>query len=285
MQYLGYFVELTKPRIVLLITLTVVAGFWLASPPLELTIVLFHAALGMALVASSSNALNQIVEVDVDALMKRTRDRPLPSGHLTRKQATVFATVLGVVGVTYLAFVVNLLCATIAAATLLIYVFVYTPLKKRSTLASLVGAIPGALPILGGWAAATGALSPRALSLFAILFFWQLPHVFALGWVLRKDYKNAGLRLPGVGDDDGMPTFLYASAYAAALVPVSLIPALLGVAGQSYFVGALVMSMMYLALCVIATLKSSTRTARMVFAGSLVYLPSILILMSVTRIP
>ena len=285
MQYLGYFVELTKPRIVLLITLTVVAGFWLASPPLELTIVLFHAALGMAMVASSSNALNQIVEVDVDALMKRTRDRPLPSGHLTRKQATVFAIVIGVVGVTYLAFTVNLLCATIAAVTLLIYVFVYTPLKKRSTLASLVGAIPGALPILGGWAAATGVLSTRALSLFAILFFWQLPHVFALGWVLRKDYKNAGLRLPGVDDDDGMPTFLYASAYAAALVPVSLIPALLGVAGQSYFVGALVMSMMYLALCVIATLKSNTRTARMVFAGSLVYLPSILILMSVTRIP
>lgn len=282
MSRIGYFVELTKPRIVLLVILTVIAGFWLASP--SLSIVLFHATLGMVLVASASNALNQIIEIDVDALMMRTKDRPLPAGHLSRRQAAVFAIGLGVTGVTYLALMVNVLCASIAAVTLLIYIFAYTPLKKRSTLASLVGAIPGALPILGGWAAATGVLSTRSLSLFAILFLWQMPHVFSLGWVLRNDYKKADLRLPGVGDEEGLHTFLHASAYAAALVPVSLVPAFLGVAGQSYFFGALVMSTIYLALCVFATVRRNTKAARMVFAGSLVYLPSILILMSVTRV-
>ena len=277
-------VVLSKPRIVLMVMLTAAAGFWMASPTGQHTFLLFNTLLGTALVAAGTNALNQVAERDLDALMRRTRMRPLPAGRWSPTVAALFAWLAGVAGIGYLAVTVNLLTAALAAITLLSYVFVYTPLKRHSSASTLIGAIPGALPIVGGWTAATGSLAFAAWALFWIMFLWQLPHFLALGWLYREDYDRARFKMLSSGDSDGRLTFVYASLYAAALVPVSLAPTLLGITGGFYFFGAALLSTGFFIVSSTAARHSSAMNARRLFRSSLAYLPLLLLLMAVNRI-
>ena len=278
---LADFVALTKPRIVGFIVLTAVAGLWLApgAPPL---VPLLHLVVGTALVAAGTCALNQVVERDVDGLMRRTRGRPLPAGRVSVPVATAYAWLLSLSGISWLLVFTNALTAGLAAVTLLSYVFLYTPLKRRTSLATLVGAVPGALPILGGWTAAGGPITFGAAALFWTLFLWQLPHFLALAWLYRDDYAHAGLRMLSVQDRDHRVTFRQAALYAAALLPVSLIPALVGIAGPVYFVGALLLGTWLVWASVRAVLTADVdRAARQLFLASVIYLPLLLLLMVV----
>lgn len=278
---------LTKPRIVALVCVTAAAGYALGLralpagtyPGTSLAAtawVLFHTVLGTALAAAGTSALNQLVERDVDALMHRTARRPLPGGRVTPRAAGLFAWAIGALGVLQLWWMVNALTALLAAATLVVYVHAYTPLKRRTHLAALVGAVPGALPIVGGWTAAGAPLDARPAALFAILFLWQLPHVLTLGWMYREDYARAGLRALSVDDETGTATFRQAVLTAAALLPVSLAPAALGMAGRTYFVIALALSSGLLALALGAARAPSRPRARRVFLATLAYLPLLL---------
>ena len=273
------FVALTKPRIVVMVMLSAAAGYWLAGPAAHQMMTLFHVLLGTALVASGASALNQVNERDADALMVRTRRRPVPDGRVSASAASKFAWLTGVGGVLYIAAFVNVITAGLAAATLVSYVFLYTPLKKRTSISTLIGAVPGALPIVGGWTAARGALSGEAWVLFWILFLWQLPHFLALAWLYREDYARAGFKMLSVGDPDGRMTFWYASLYAAALLPVSLAPTIVGLAGMGYFVGAIALSGWFLVASLVALRRCTTVNARRLFKFSLAYLPALLILM------
>jgi len=282
------YLALTKPRIVAMVLVTVAAGYVLA-PPSALSgaarmLVLAHLLVGTALVAAGTNALNQVWERDSDAHMRRTAGRPLPAGRLSVAEATVFAVGAGLLGVAYLGLLVNRLTATIAAATLVSYVLIYTPLKRRTALATLVGAVPGALPIVGGWTAAGGSLDTRAWLLFALLFLWQLPHFLALGWIYRDDYARAGLPTLSAGDPDGRRTFRQAALDAAALLAVSLAPTLVGMTGAFYFVGAIGLSSWLLWTSGACARNPSTDRARRLFRATLVYLPSILLLLIVDRV-
>ncbi len=279
MVKISAFLELTKHGIVVRVMLTAAAGFWLAGPDSSQAIVLFHVLMGTVLVASGSNALNQVAERDADALMKRTRGRPLPAKRLSVASAGAFAWTTGIAGIAYLGVFVNSLTAVIATATLVSYVFVYTPLKKHTSVSTLIGAVPGALPIVGGWAAARGTLSGEAWILFWILFLWQLPHFLALAWMYRDDYARGGFKMLSVGDSDGRMTFGHATLYAAALLPVSLAPTIVGIAGTVYFVGALALSSVFLYTSFSAVRDCTMEKARRVFKLSLAYLPALLILM------
>lgn len=269
--------ELSKPRITQLVVLTTAAGYYLASRgPFRLGV--FAATLaGTALVAAGTNAFNMIRERDIDAQMRRTKNRPLPAGRVSTRAAFVFATVTAAAGIGTLAWLVNLTTAALAALTLVSYVWFYTSLKTRSTLNTLVGAVPGALPVLGGWTAAGGALSPPAFALFWTLFLWQLPHFLALAWVYRDDYRTAQLRMLSVEDASGRRTARMALLYAVALVPVSLLPTLLGITGSVYFWGALLLGLAYVAAGVLM-LVDVNRRAWAVFVVSIVYLPMLLTL-------
>lgn len=278
------FYDLTKPRIVGLVLVTVAAAFALASDGPVQWLLLLHTLLGTAAVAAGTNALNQVLEADVDALMPRTRRRPLPSGRLAPGPAAVFAWALGLGGVGYLAVMVNPVAAVVAALTLGSYVFVYTPLKRRTSLATLVGAVPGALPVVGGWAAARGQPGPEAWVLFGIMFLWQLPHFLALAWLYRDEYAAAGLRMLSVGDPDGRATFRQASLASVALLSASLTPTLMGLAGPAYFWGALVLSAGLAALAGAAAFAPTRGRALRLFRASVVYLPALLTLMLLDKI-
>jgi protoheme IX farnesyltransferase len=239
--------------------------------------------IGTALVAGGTNALNQLRERDIDALMERTRRRPLPSGRLTPRAAGWFAGAISVGGVLYLGLAVNLVTALLAALTLVSYVFLYTPLKRRTSLNTLIGAVPGALPIVGGWTAAGGSLDIAVGALFWILFLWQLPHFLALAWIYREDYRRGGLAMLSVEDPEGHATGRMALLYALALLPVSLVPTLVGLTGTIYFVGALVLGAVYAAVSVILWRGVTGPRAWRVFAVSIVYLPVLLALLVIDK--
>lgn len=247
-------------------------------------LLLAHTLLGTALVAGGTNALNQLSERDVDARMRRTRGRPLPSGRLTPRAAGVFAAAISVAGVAHLAATVNLLTAGLASLTLSSYVFLYTPLKRKTTLNTLVGAVPGALPIVGGWTAAGGRLDVAAAALFWILFLWQLPHFLALAWIYRDDYRAGGLVMLGGEDATGRLTGRVSLLFALALVPVSLVPTLLGITGPVYFAGALLLGALYAAAGAALSLATTDGRARRLFLTSIAYLPALLALMVVDRL-
>ncbi|MDH4349776.1 MAG: heme o synthase [Gemmatimonadota bacterium] len=277
------FFALTKPRIVLLVMLTAAVGFYMAAPQGVEMVLLVHTLVGTALVAGGSSALNQVAESDVDALMRRTAQRPIPGGRLTRSASAAFAAALGAAGTGYLAVLVNPLTGALAAATLASYVLVYTPLKRRTSLATLVGAVPGALPILGGWTATGSGLSVAAWSLFGIMFLWQLPHFLALAWLYRDDYGRAGLRMLSVGDEDGRQTFPRALVFAAALLPVSLIPTVVGLVGPLYFAGALLLGLWFAATAAVAARRRDIQAARRLFLVSIAYLPGLLGLLALDK--
>jgi protoheme IX farnesyltransferase len=277
------FLQLGKPRIVGLIVLTVTAGFLLAPGGSPGSVGLWHTVIGTTLVAAGTNALNQWLERDVDALMRRTQRRPLASGRLSLAAGAAFECSFGALGIAWLAAFTNGTTAAIAGLTLGSYVFLYTPLKRRSSLATLVGAVPGALPIVGGWTAAGGPLGLQAWVLFWIMFLWQLPHFLSLAWIYRDDYRRAGLKMLSVGDTYGRETFRQAVLYALALLPTSLVPTLLGVTGPMYFVGALALSGWLLATSIAAGRARSPRSAIRLFTTSNLYLPALLLLMVLNR--
>jgi heme o synthase len=277
------FLALAKPRIVVLVMVTVAAGFYLAPPPMlpaaARLLLLGHVLIGTALITAGASAFNQLLERDADALMRRTAGRPLPAGRLTVAEAGIFACSVASLGAAQLALFVNAQTAAIAALTLVAYVGIYTPLKRRTPLSTLVGAVPGALPIVGGWTAAGGTLGVQVSSLFWILFLWQLPHFLALSWIYRADYARAGFATLSVADDDGGSTFRQSALGAAALIPASLTPTLLGIAGTVYFFGALLLSLWFAGIAVVAARHRSAPSARRVFMASLAYLPILLALM------
>ena len=263
--------DLTKPRITLLILLTALLGYVLAGGAAGLAAVGLLA--GTALVSSGSSALNQIIERDRDARMRRTENRPLPSGRLRPADAILWSVLLSASGLLLLALTVNLLTAGLAALTLVSYAFVYTPLKRVTSLATVVGAIPGALPPLGGWAAATGELAAPAFILFAIVFLWQMPHFLAIACLYREDYRRGGMLMLPVVDEGGRFTALQALVYSAALLPVSLLPATLGMAGPIYLFGAFLLGLgMNAASLRFARCRTQT-TARGLLLASVIYLP------------
>src|SRR5258705_1467290 len=267
------FVTLTKPRLNFLVLITTLGGMYLAAPEGVALPLLFHALVGTALVAGGAAALNQVWERDTDSLMRRTRRRPIPGGRLRAADGAWFGTLLSATGLIELTWKVNPLASAVTAATLVSYVFVYTPLKRRTSLSTLVGAGPGALPPVIGWAAATGTISMPAIVLFGILFLWQMPHFLAIAWPYRADYRHAGIPLLPVLEPDGRRTGRQALLYAAALWPVSLLPAALHIAGAPYSVLATLLGCGLIALSASFARERSTRTARQLFRYSIVYLP------------
>jgi protoheme IX farnesyltransferase len=275
---------LAKPRIVGLVVVTAAAGFYLAAPSGVDVGLFVHLVVGTILVAAGTNALNQVAERDTDALMHRTAGRPLPTGRLDLRTAVAFAWTAGVAGVAYLAAFVNATTAVLAALTLLSYVFLYTPLKRHTALNTFVGCVPGALPVVGGWTAAGGTLGVEAWVLFGILFLWQLPHFFALAWLYRADYERAGIRMLSVGDEDGTRTFRQAGMFALALLPVSLAPAVVGIAGPIYFFGAILLSSWFLWVGIEAARGRTNALARRLFLTSVWYLPVLFGLMVANKV-
>jgi protoheme IX farnesyltransferase len=278
------YVTLAKPRLNLLVVATTLAGYYMASPRGAGWMLLVHTLVGTALVASGASAFNQLLEIEADGLMRRTRARPLPSGRMAPARARLFALVLSVLGVAELAIFVNWLAAAVALVTLLTYTVFYTPLKKRTSLATVVGGVPGALPPMIGWAAVRQNLSIEAWILFGIVFLWQMPHFLAIAWMYREDYRRAGFPLLPIVEPDGASTGRQAVIYAAALLPLSLAPTAAGMSGGLYLAGAVVMSTAFLALAVRFAWHRETPNARRLFFGSILYLPLLWILMVVTRV-
>ena len=229
---LADFITLAKPRLNLLVLVTTAAGLYLASPEGVPSSVLLHTLIGTALVAGGAAALNQVWERHTDALMRRTQRRPVASGRLRSPEGWGFGLALSTAGLVELALGVNVISAAVAGFTLGSYVLVYTPLKRRTSLATLVGGVPGALPVVIGWVAATGTLTLPAFVLFGIVFFWQMPHFLAIAWLYRDDYAAAGIPLLPVLEPDGRRTGRQALLYSAALWPVSLMPPLVGLGGR-----------------------------------------------------
>jgi heme o synthase len=278
------YITLAKPRVNLLVLVTTAIGFHLAGTGSNDLALLLHTVVGTMLVAFGAAAFNQVLERDTDRLMRRTQSRPLPDGRLGTLEATFFATILSTAGLLELAFGANLLAAAIAFVTLASYALIYTPLKTRTSLATIVGSVPGALPPVIGWAAARGSLSLEAWVLFAIVFFWQMPHVLAISWMYREDYERGGIRVLPVVDPDGRSTANQAINYAAALLPVSLLPTVVGLSGRVYFAGALVLGLGMVVLAVRFARCRSRERARHLFFGSLAYLPILWVLMLADRV-
>ena len=278
------FLDLVKARLTSLVLVTTLVGFYAgASSPVDYR-TMFYALLGTALVACGAAALNQWLERDLDARMERTKDRPLPSGRLAPDAVLVIGAGLSVFGLLTLQFAVNPLTAFLGAITSASYLFVYTPLKRITTLNTLIGAIPGAIPPLMGWTAATGEVSAAGWSLFAILFVWQLPHFMAIAWLYREDYARGGFKMLPIVDPDGRKTAAQAVCHSIGLIPVSLFPALLGVAGVVYFGGALLLGVGFLIFAVRFSRGLSPERARQLFIASIVYLPVLLGLLVIDKV-
>ncbi len=271
------YVELFRPRIALLILFTVAAGFGLASAGAPDLARLLHTVLGTALLVAGASALNQVFERHSDARMERTANRPLPSGRLQPPVVLLFGVTLGLVGVVYLALTVRQPLAIVAAAfAFASYVFLYTPLKRTTTLNTLVGAVPGAMPAVIGWTAVTNSFDPAAVVLFAVLFLWQVPHFLAIAWIYRDDYARAGLRMLPVQDPGGDRTARCMAGYCLALLLVSVLPSALNWAGPVYLLGATVLGGGFLATAFGFWRTRSVAQARRVLRVSLVYLPALL---------
>jgi protoheme IX farnesyltransferase len=273
------FFELTKPRITFMVLIATVVGFYMGSEsPLPL-VLLLHTILGTGLIAAGASAFNEYFERNLDARMLRTRKRPIPDGRLSPADALMFSLIISSAGIVYLAAFVNLLTAAIGASTLVAYVFLYTPLKTRTTWCTLIGAFPGAAPPLMGWTAARGELDTVGLSLFAIQFLWQMPHFFAIAWMFTEDYARAGFMVHSSGVKTGRQIILY----CCALIPVSLLPTLFGATGRWYLLGALVLGFVYLGYGFAVALFRSNTHAQRLLKISVLYLPALFVLMMIDK--
>ena len=277
------YLELTKPRITFLIVLTAAAGFALASPGRVDYPAMLTAMVGIALLSSGIATLNQYMERDLDGLMRRTASRPLPSGKLLPWEALAFGAGLTVLAEIYLAVLVNPLSAVLGLTVISGYLFGYTPLKTRTSLSTFVGAFPGAVPPLIGWASARGTIGVEAWVLFAILFLWQFPHFLAIAWMYREDYTRAGILMLPVVEPDGRVTGQQIVLYTVMLLPVSLLPTLLGTAGKIYFGGAIVLGLLFLYFSLRAAFSKLRQAARQLLLASVIYLPLLFILMVLDR--
>lgn len=285
------YIELTKPRITWLILMSTAIGYCAGLPHADWRELighldfwqLFHTVLGTGLIASGTAALNQWYERDADRCMRRTAGRPLPSGRISTSGAMWFGIALSVSGFVELWAGVNLLAALLGAFTLGCYLFLYTPMKQKTWLSTTVGAIPGAMPPMIGYAAATGTITGEAWILFAILFLWQFPHFYAIAWMYRDDYARAGIRMLPVVEPDGRSTSRQIVIYGLALIPVSIVPTLAGMSGYIYGFGALLLGLWFLWSGVRVALDRSTMRARGVLMASVLYLPLIYGLMLIDR--
>ena len=277
-------VLLTKVRLNALVVATTAGGYYMAAPRTINMVDLAATCLGTALVASGAAAINQVHERDLDRLMARTKERPVASGRMAATEGLSIGTGLAVAGLIILTLAASPAAAALALATLVSYVAIYTPLKRRTSLATVIGAVPGALPPLIGWVAAGGTLASAApWSLFLLMFLWQLPHFLAIAWLYRDDYARAGLPMLPVVDRDGVLTGQQAVLWAATLVPVSALPFLLGLTTPAYGVASLLLGLTLLATAFRFMLKRTDDRARVLFFGSITYLPLLWILMGIAR--
>jgi protoheme IX farnesyltransferase len=279
----GDYVTLAKPRLNMLVVASTLAGYVMGGGAVSDVVRVLMMLGGTALVAGGASAFNQVIERRTDALMRRTQHRPMAEGRLAPADALVYASALSLSGLAILAVAVNPLSAWVAFATLVSYAAVYTPLKLRSSFSTVIGAIPGALPPVIGWAAATNDLTQGAWILFGILFLWQLPHFLAIAWMYREDYARAGFPMLPVIEPDGRSTARQSVLYAAALLPLSLAPTLIGMTTPAYFVAALILTLGFLALTLRFAKTRSVPDARRVFFGSIIYLPVLWVLMIAGR--
>lgn len=273
----------TKVRVNALVVATTAAGFYMGSPDGMNVAVLVGTVVGTALVAGGAAALNQISERDLDRLMDRTRQRPVAEGRMSVGEARLIAWAASLLGLALLAVVANTLATIVAAITLATYAFVYTPMKRMNSFSTVVGAVPGALPPVIGWAAARGSVEAPAWALFMIVFLWQLPHFLAIAWLYREDYARAGFPMLPVVDPDGASTARQSLLYATALLPVSILPSALGLSGLGYAVSALVLGLAFIGMGIRFAVRRTKPNARLFFLTSLIYLPAIWIAMMIDR--
>ena len=269
----GDYVTLTKPRLNFLVLLTTAAAYSLGAPAGATLRAFLHTLVGTFLVAGGSAAINQVWERATDRLMRRTRQRPMADQRLSVSEGTVFGLALTLIGAAELAYFVNPLSAGVALLTTASYIFFYTPLKARTSLSTIAGALPGALPAVIGWAAATNTLSVEGWVLFGIVFMWQMPHFLAIAWLYRDEYARAGMPLLPVIEPDGRSTGRQAVLYSAVLIPISMLPAGVGLATAYYLVGALTLGAILLFMSIEFSVKRDLATARRLFFGSILYLP------------
>lgn len=277
------YLELTKPRITMLILICSAVGYLFGCRTSFHFVTLVQVLLGTALMASGTSALNQWYEADSDARMRRTRERPIPAGRMKRSHGFVFGILLSAAGFAELWLGANALAAALGLFTLLSYLLVYTPLKQRSPVCTTVGALPGAMPPLIGYAAASGGLNAAALALFLILFVWQFPHFYAIAWMYRDDYARGGIQMLPVIEPDGHSTADRILACSTLLIPISLLPSVLGMAGPFYATVAVVAGLGFLSIGVRLERERTLACARRVLLGSVVYLPLLLATMVVDR--
>ena len=278
------YIEFIKPRLVVMILITTAAGFYLGAQQTVDWLLCLHTLIGAGLTAAGVLGLNQYLERDVDAQMKRTQERPLPGGRMNPLEALIVGAVLTASGMLYLAFIVNTLSGFVISLIVVSYLFLYTPLKRKTSLCTLIGAVPGALPPVVGWVAARGTLTGEAWVLFAILFLWQLPHSLAIAYIYREDYANAGFRLLPVIHPDGASTCRQIVINCVALLGIGLLPALYNVAGSIYFFTALVSGVAFLAFGIYLERTRSIKAARYLLYASLLYLPVVFITMALDKI-
>lgn len=276
---LSDYVELTKPRITFLVVLTAAAGFCMGARQGGDYFGLFSMSFGIALLASGISTLNQYIERESDKLMRRTEKRPLPDGRLKARSALAFGLMLSALATAYLWLFINGLTAALGVVTFASYLFLYTPLKTRTTLSTVLGAFPGAMPPLIGWVAARGEVTVEAVILFAILFLWQFPHFLAIAWMYREDYGRAGIKMLPVVEPDGRVTGQQIVVYTLMLLPVSLLPAFVHLSGSVYLIGASVLGLAFLYYSVRAAVMRSTWQARRLLLASVLYLPALFALM------
>jgi protoheme IX farnesyltransferase len=276
--------ELTKPRMNFLVVITTMVGYYMAVNSRSDWAKLVFTLVGTAMTAAGSSVFNQYMERGYDALMHRTSDRPLPSGRIRPPHAMLFGLVLSICGVGLLAAFVNALTATLGAATLLLYIAVYTPAKRYTSLCTIVGAIPGAIPPMMGITAVRGVITIEALALFAILFVWQMPHFLAIAILYRDDYARGGFRMLPVVDDSMRMTGRQIVLYSIALIPVSLMPTLIGMDGIRYGISALILGAGFLAFGLRCARSRERADARKLFLASIIYLPVLLIVLMIDKI-
>jgi len=275
---LNAYLELTKPRILTLVLVTTFIGFFLGGQGIHSWSLLITTILGAALVCAGASALNHYLERDVDCLMLRTQNRPIPLGIISPVNALNFGIILILFGISILWSQVNLLTAFLSLLTAFMYVVIYTPLKRISWLNTIIGAIPGAIPPMGGWTAATNQLDFGAWVLFAILFVWQHPHFFAIAWMCKDDYKRGGFKMLPVVEPDGAKTFLLIKLFSIILIPVSLMPFFIGMAGKIYLYGALLAGIFLLAVGMSLAISKSSQDAHRMLKATVYYLPVLLFL-------
>ncbi|HEY8750814.1 MAG TPA: heme o synthase [Tepidisphaeraceae bacterium] len=278
------FYELTKPRMNFLVVITTMVGYYMASGGLGDWRRVLATLFGTALTAAGASVFNQFVERRLDVLMKRTANRPLPAGRVRPVDALLFATLISVLGVGTLAVFVNPITATLGALTLLLYVLLYTPAKRYTSLCTIIGAVPGAIPPVMGFTAVNGVVTTDAIALFSILFFWQMPHFLAIAILYRDDYARGGFRMLPVVDQKMSMTARQIVLYSITMIPVSLLPALLGMTGSKYPVAALILGIAFCGFGLVLARSKTRADARQLFLASIVYLPTLLIAMMIDRL-